>query len=70
VEVNLNAWWITPEVEKLIEDRKCLLLLLQCASECGNLKASAEVLSKMKEQGFPIGEEELAYCILGEGRAK
>jgi hypothetical protein len=69
VLVKSTAWWITPDVQKIIESQEGLLLMMECAAECGDLPASAEILSKFRQFEFPIGEVELALCIIGEGRA-
>jgi hypothetical protein len=70
VPFNPDAWWVTPDVQKILNAHESLLLLLECAAECGNLSASSDILAKMRDLKYPIEEKELALCILGNGRAK
>lgn len=67
---NPDAWWVTPDVQKMLETHECLVLLLECAAESGNLTASSEIIAKIRELKYPQGEKEFALCIIGNGRAK
>jgi hypothetical protein len=70
VPFNPDAWWVTPDVQNILNVHECQLLLLECAAECGNLSASSDILATMRDLKYPTDEKELALCIIGNGRAK